>query len=195
MIQWKIKQIFDGDYGCEELKPGEKPKVSVTLIDDDGNEKYVSVEDEWLTENELEVGDRWPLIHVRYGVIVANKRSERYIIAVSDVAEYPIVISRIVDEKDPFDDGGYYGFYDGVKGEQANDILDLLRDNEKTKGRTKLRKTLEKLGPYVDGVGPVVLDDLIPDEWYDAWKDMEGIVTAEKHIDGYWDKNIMVIYE
>ena len=62
MTQWKIKHIFDGDYGCEELKPGEKPKVSVTLIDDDGNEKYVYVEDEWLTDNELEVGDRWPLI-------------------------------------------------------------------------------------------------------------------------------------
>ena len=39
MIQWKIKQIFDGDYGCEELKPGEKPKVSVTLVDDYGNIK------------------------------------------------------------------------------------------------------------------------------------------------------------
>lgn len=25
---WKIKQIFDGDYGCEELQPGQKPKVS-----------------------------------------------------------------------------------------------------------------------------------------------------------------------
>ncbi len=167
--------------------------VSVTLVDDDGNEKYVSVEDKWLTENELEVGDRWPIIHVRYGVIVANKRSERYIIAASDVAEYPIVISRIADEDDSFDDGGYYGLYDGVKVEQANDILDLLRDNEKTKARTKLRKTLEQLGPYVDGVGPIVLDDLIPDEWYDAWKDMEGIVTAEKHIDGYWDKIIMEI--
>jgi len=23
---WKIKQIFDGDYGCEELQPGQKPK-------------------------------------------------------------------------------------------------------------------------------------------------------------------------
>ena len=28
---WKIKQIFDGDFGCEELAPGERPKVSVTL--------------------------------------------------------------------------------------------------------------------------------------------------------------------
>lgn len=33
----KIKQIFDGDYGCEELQPGQKPKVSVTLVDDAGH--------------------------------------------------------------------------------------------------------------------------------------------------------------
>lgn len=56
---WKIKQIFDGDYGCEELQPGQKPKVSVTLVDDAGNEKYVSVEDDWLTENGLDVGSEW----------------------------------------------------------------------------------------------------------------------------------------
>ena len=56
---WIIKQIFDGDYGCEELQPGQKPKVSVTLVDDSGNEKLVSVEDDWLTENGLDVGSEW----------------------------------------------------------------------------------------------------------------------------------------
>ncbi|SCY10526.1 hypothetical protein [Butyrivibrio sp. INlla14] len=56
-----IKQIFDGDYGCEELQPGEKPKVSVMLVDVAGNEKFVSVEDDWLTENGLNVGSTWPL--------------------------------------------------------------------------------------------------------------------------------------
>ena len=29
---WKIKHIFDGEYGCEELAEGQRPKVSVTLI-------------------------------------------------------------------------------------------------------------------------------------------------------------------
>ena len=29
---WKIKHIFDGDYGCEELRPGESPQVTVTLV-------------------------------------------------------------------------------------------------------------------------------------------------------------------
>ena len=58
---WTIKQIFDGDYGCEELQPGQKPMVSVTLIDDAGNKKFVSVEDDWLLENGLDVGSRWPI--------------------------------------------------------------------------------------------------------------------------------------
>ena len=57
---WKIKQIFDGEFGCEELAPGEKPKVSVTLVNEAGEEKYVSVEDEWLLENGLDVGSTWP---------------------------------------------------------------------------------------------------------------------------------------
>ena len=57
---WKIVQIFDGDYGCEELVPGEKPKVSVTLENERGEQKYISVEDEWLVENNLDIGSEWP---------------------------------------------------------------------------------------------------------------------------------------
>ena len=57
---WKIKQIFDGDFGCEELAVGEKPKISVTLENEEGQTKFVSVEDEWLTEKGLNVGDAWP---------------------------------------------------------------------------------------------------------------------------------------
>ncbi len=57
---WIIKHIFDGDYGCEELQPGQKPKVTVTLVDESGNEKFVSIEDAWLVENRLDVGSEWP---------------------------------------------------------------------------------------------------------------------------------------
>ncbi len=56
---WKIKHIFDGDYGCEALQPGERPKVSVTLIDEQEQTKVVSVEDDWLTANGLDVGSEW----------------------------------------------------------------------------------------------------------------------------------------
>lgn len=56
---WTIKQIFDGDYGCEELAPGESPKVTVTLTDEQGNERYESVADAWLIERQLDVGSVW----------------------------------------------------------------------------------------------------------------------------------------
>ena len=37
-------QIFAGDYGCEEPVPGAKPKVSVTLVNERSEQKYISVE-------------------------------------------------------------------------------------------------------------------------------------------------------
>ena len=40
MMAWEIKHIFDGDYGCEELQPGEKAKVSVTLVNEKGEKKF-----------------------------------------------------------------------------------------------------------------------------------------------------------
>ena len=56
---WKIKQIFDGDYVCEELAPGQTPCVSVTLVNETGEERYVSVEDAWLVERGLDEGSVW----------------------------------------------------------------------------------------------------------------------------------------
>ena len=63
---WKIIQIFDGDYGCEELVPGAKPKVSVTLENERGEQKYISVEDEWLVENHLDIGSEWSEEKMKY---------------------------------------------------------------------------------------------------------------------------------
>ena len=57
---WKIIQIFDGEYGCEEMVPGAKSKVSVTLENEVHEQKYVFVEDEWLIENHLDEGSIWP---------------------------------------------------------------------------------------------------------------------------------------
>ena len=61
MTTWRIRQIFDGDYGCEERQPGQGLKVSVTLVNEEtGVEKYVSVEDNWLRDRGLDVGSVWP---------------------------------------------------------------------------------------------------------------------------------------
>ena len=38
MATWKIRQIFDGDYGCEDCLPGQDPKVLVTLVHESGVE-------------------------------------------------------------------------------------------------------------------------------------------------------------
>lgn len=39
--------------------PGQKPKVSVTLVDESGAERYILVEDEWLIQKGLDEGDIW----------------------------------------------------------------------------------------------------------------------------------------
>lgn len=57
---WKIKQIFDGEYGCEERAADEKPKVLVILENETGAERSLSVEDAWLTARGLTEGDVWP---------------------------------------------------------------------------------------------------------------------------------------
>ena len=54
-----IKHIFDGDFGCEESSD-KKPTVSVTLVDESGQESYVTIEDEWLQNHGLDVGTKWP---------------------------------------------------------------------------------------------------------------------------------------
>ena len=58
---WTVKQIFDGEYGCEELAPGEKIKCLVTLVNESGEEKYVTVEDEWLIKNGINEGSEWTI--------------------------------------------------------------------------------------------------------------------------------------
>lgn len=57
---WKIKHIFDGDYGCEERSESENPKVTVTLVNENNEKKIISVKDKWLMDNNLDEGDEWP---------------------------------------------------------------------------------------------------------------------------------------
>lgn len=57
---WIIKHIFDGDYGCEERQNKEDPSVLVTLINELGEEKYISKADAWLIKNDLDIGSKWP---------------------------------------------------------------------------------------------------------------------------------------
>ena len=56
---WKIKEIFDGDYGCEELMPDEEVKVTVYLENESGEVKSLRISDNWLRENNLDEGSEW----------------------------------------------------------------------------------------------------------------------------------------
>ena len=57
---WIIKQILEADYGCEERMPGEKLKCLVYLENDQGEQRRIEVEDDWLCEWSLDEGTVWP---------------------------------------------------------------------------------------------------------------------------------------
>lgn len=56
---WKIKQIAEADFGCEERLPGEKLKCLVILENENGETRRLEVEDEWLTEQGMDEGSTW----------------------------------------------------------------------------------------------------------------------------------------
>lgn len=56
---WKIKDIFEGDFGCEERQPGERLKVIVELENESGETREVTAYDEFLRYNKLDVGSDW----------------------------------------------------------------------------------------------------------------------------------------
>ncbi len=44
---WKLKQIFDGEYGCEE-RAGGKKKCLVILANEEGEEKTFEANEDWI---------------------------------------------------------------------------------------------------------------------------------------------------
>ena len=126
--------------------------------------------------------------HLRYAVILTNKKTRRFIIAMQE--DHPVVFLREwVD--DPFDEGDYYTLYgNALTAEQAEEILDQMKAGDTRKARTLLKRYFRADDPVCEDVGPVMLDDMIPDEWYDSWKRMEGMITSTRHITGYWEIDI-----
>jgi hypothetical protein len=127
---------------------------------------------------------------LRYAVILTDHKTQRFIIALQDSVDYPIVFLREwVD--DPFAEGDYYSLYgNALTSSQAEEILDQMKAGDTRRARVLLKRFFRGEEPYCDGVGPVVLDDMIPEEWRDAWKEMEGIITSIQHITGYWEANL-----
>lgn len=53
----KILKIYDDDYGCEGVPEGQEPMCSVLIQDSQGNESWIKLSDEYLTENSLNEDD------------------------------------------------------------------------------------------------------------------------------------------
>ena len=125
--------------------------------------------------------------HLRYAAILTDYKTRRFIIALQDSTEYSAVFLREWVE-DPFAEGDYYSFYTkALTVSQAEEILNQMKARDTRKARSLLKRYFRDEEPYCDGVGPVILDDMIPDEWYDAWKEMEFVITSTRHIAGYWE--------
>ena len=57
---WKITNIDEADFGCEERMPGEPLLVLVTIENEDGERLHFEMPENWLLMQELDVGDEWP---------------------------------------------------------------------------------------------------------------------------------------
>lgn len=59
VVVYKVTHIYEADFGCEERADGAKAKCVVYLEDENGRQRHVEVEDEWLTANGIEEGSIW----------------------------------------------------------------------------------------------------------------------------------------
>ena len=65
---WTVKRIQEDDYGCEERSEDSKVIVLVTLVDENGQERVIRVEDDWLYAHGIDEGDKWPtIVRIRSG--------------------------------------------------------------------------------------------------------------------------------
>ena len=55
-MKYKVKDIYDEDYGCEGVPEDSEPMCMVLLCDEIGNEKWEKLSDSFLRENGIDVG-------------------------------------------------------------------------------------------------------------------------------------------
>ena len=59
-MEWTVKRIQEGDYGCEERPAEERNQVIVTLENEDGTIRQLTADDDWLYETGIDEGSLWP---------------------------------------------------------------------------------------------------------------------------------------
>ena len=128
--------------------------------------------------------------HLRYACILTDYEEFRWIVARLEGINYPLVFIRCMAE----DEGGRFDNYclykDALTAEQADEILNVRENGEKRKANTLLKRYAKLAGAICEDVGEVRLDDKIPDEWYDAWKEMESVITISIDLPGYYEADV-----
>ena len=59
-MEWTVKRIQEGDYGCEERPAEERNQVIVTLENEDGLTRQLTADDDWLYTMGIYEGSLWP---------------------------------------------------------------------------------------------------------------------------------------
>jgi hypothetical protein len=60
IMEWTVKRIQEGDYGCEERSAEERNQVIVTLENEDGLTRQLTADDDWLYTMGIDKGSLWP---------------------------------------------------------------------------------------------------------------------------------------
>lgn len=55
--KYRVVQIFEDDFGCEERQEGQETMVIVELSDSSGNSKMIRQMDSWMYHEEINEGD------------------------------------------------------------------------------------------------------------------------------------------
>ena len=129
--------------------------------------------------------------HLRYGIIVTDNKHCRFVIARIDTENYPLVFLREwEDDSEEGYDEWYTLYKSALTADEADEILNLLKNGEKRKANTVLKRHFKDEGILCEFVGEARLDDAVPDAWYDVWKEIEGPITFHKDYPGYYEANV-----
>ena len=80
------------------------------------------------------------IIHVRFGIIVANNKHSRFVVVRIDTEDYPLVFLKERADDDEYGYESYYMLYKAaLTAKEADKILDLLKENDKRKANTLLK--------------------------------------------------------
>lgn len=143
-------------------------------------------------ENENENAEYTPrTLHTRFGIIVTDKKHCRFVITRVNTVESPLVFLREWSDDTEYGYEEYYNLYrSALTADEADEILDLLQNNEKRKANALLKKCFKPEGVICESVSEIRLEDAVPDEWYDVWHEIKFFITCTKDFTGYYENDI-----